>query len=477
MKFDPNKFIKGKKRKSTVCYPSPMVNDNYELWGYHFDETNYYNITETTEPSNYEMGGVKPVLLGHFYTQRPIEPTNELIGFYSHKELKMGRRVLGTYDYSKEFGHLKVVSSNEEVMPIDNNENKLQAVKIGKSDISFFDGEELLHTAKIQVVEMPSDEVELGALKVIKGETFYCYIDARPTFIDKDGKEADLEPVKLKIDLFSRNTGILESDIMLKKGAVIIGCGSVGSLVALELARAGVGRFFLIDMDILGYHNLCRHQCGIQDVGKFKTTAVKERILQINPTAQIITANKKIQEVDISLLESFCNKDAIMVGCADNREGDLYGNQYIAKPNGMPFISIGCWERAFAGEIFYCLPEGMPDYSDFVAALGETSGRVNANTHIYMGEVGSFEPGISADINFVTTIAVKMMLDLLNRDNDAYTQRLIHNLSQYTLVCNTNNPKIGGDMAEIFAYPLQVTTSIEVEYANQQEAEKTIDKE
>ena len=45
--------------------------------------------------------------------------------------------------------------------------------------------------------------------------------------MDIDGKEAELEPVKLKIDIFSRNTGILESDIMLKKGAVIIGCGSV----------------------------------------------------------------------------------------------------------------------------------------------------------------------------------------------------------------------------------------------------------
>ena len=37
------------------------------------------------------------------------------------------------------------------------------------------------------------------------------------------------------MDIFSRNTGILESDIMLSKGAIIIGCGSVGSLVALEL--------------------------------------------------------------------------------------------------------------------------------------------------------------------------------------------------------------------------------------------------
>lgn len=282
-----------------------------------------------------------------------------------------------------------------------------------------------------------------------------------------NGIKCESEKYQLKIDIFSRNTGILESDIMLTKGAVIIGCGSVGSLVALELARAGVGRFFLIDSDILGYHNICRHQCGIQDVGKYKTTAVKERILQINPYAEIHTSSKMIQEVSMDMIEPFCNPDTIMVGCADNREGDLYADVHLAKPHGMPFISIGCWERAFAGEIFYCLPEGMPGYSDFVSALGDTSGRVNANTHLYMGEVGTFEPGISVDISFVTTIAIKMILDLLNRNNEHYTQRLINNLSQYTLICNTNNPKIGGEMAEIFSYPLQVTTSIEVDYAEQ----------
>lgn len=465
MKFDPNEFLRGKKRKPTVCYPSPIKNEDLELWGYHFDETNYYNVVDTKE-SIIDMGGVKPTLLGHFYEYKPCNPLKELYGYYSCKDLKMGRKVLKTFDYARNFGRLTVTCSDENVISLDKTENKLNAIIPGKVEIKFFDGEILLASIFVEVVDDITKEVHDNYMKVLAGETFFCAIEPRPTFVDAEGREADLEPVKLKIDIFSRNTGILESDIMLKKGAVIIGCGSVGSLVALELARAGVGRFFLIDMDILGYHNICRHQCGIQDVGKFKTTAVKERILQINPTAQVITANKMIQEVDMSLLESFCNKDAIMVGCADNREGDLYGNQYLAKPNGMPFVSIGCWERAFAGEIFYCLPEGMPDYSDFVAALGEASGRVNANTHIYMGEVGSFEPGISADINFVTTIAVKMILDLLNRDNEAYTQRLIHNLSQYTLICNTNNPKIGGDMAEIFSYPLQVTTSIEVEYAN-----------
>ncbi len=370
-KVDINKFLKGKGRKPTVCFPLD-VNGSHELWGFYHAESNYYNIIslDGTDP---RMGGATPILLGHFYESKPDAPGADMIYGWRDKEGKVH-------------------------------------------------------------------------------------------FQTADGTECQLEGYSLQIDIFSRNTGILESDIMLKKGAVIIGCGSVGSLVALELARAGVGRFFLIDMDIFSYHNICRHQCGILDVGKYKTTALRERILQVNPRAEVRVSNARIQDVPLAEIEPFCSPDAVMVGCADNREGDYYAAQMLAKPNGMPFISIGCWERAFAGEIFYVMPEGMPDYEDFMATMSAASARVEANTHIYMGEVGSFEPGISADINFVTTIGVKMILDILNRDNEHYTQRLLDTLTQYTLICNTNNPKIGGEQAEIFSYPLQVTRSIVLNY-------------
>lgn len=310
------------------------------------------------------------------------------------------------------------------------------------------------------VAEKPDKKPEKGV--------FGYFNNDKLVFVDNEGKPCKIETYKLKIDVFSRNTGILESDMMLKTGAMFIGCGSVGSLAALELAKAGVGRFLLIDNDILGYHNLCRHQCGVKDVGKFKTQALKERILQVNPTAKVVMQNMQVQDVPLSVFDDFCDKDTIVIGGADNREGDLYANK-IAKEVGMPFMSLGMWERAFAGEIFYCLPIGMPDYSDFVWALGDTSGRVNQNRKFYTAEEdlakATFEPGISVDIDFVTIIAMKLAIDLLNRNNPDYTPRLLGHLTQYTLVCNTNNPKIGGDMAEIFAYPLQYTTSIEVPYS------------
>lgn len=466
--IDLNKFMKGK-RKPKVGFPRDKKSELTPLYGYYNEETNYYNVIPD-DVSTTEMGGVTPVLLGHFYPNEKYEFMSEdkISGFWDHKELKLGNKSLKEFPYSTSFKKIRVKSSDSSIVSVDDLTNKITAIGLGRCKIYIYDESISIFTFEAEVVDDIEKRVENGEKFFIK-EVFSIFIEDIAKFNTYDGKECELEPYQLKIDIFSRNTGILESDIMLKKGALLIGCGSVGSLVAMELARAGVGRFFLIDMDIMGYHNICRHQCGVQDVGKFKTTAVKERILQINPYAEVRTANKMIQEVSLDELGQFCNEDTIIVGCADNREGDLYADKMLAKPYKMPFVSIGCWERAFAGEIFYCLPEGMPAYSDFVAALGESSGRSIANTHIYMGEVGSFEPGISADINFVTTIAVKMILDLLNRNNENYTQRLIQNLSQYTLVCNTNNPKIGGNMAEIFSYPLQVTTSIEVEYANQQE--------
>lgn len=278
-----------------------------------------------------------------------------------------------------------------------------------------------------------------------------------------------IEYYNLVQNIFSRNTGILESTIMAHKCVFVLGCGSVGSLVALELARAGVGKFVLVDNDILEYHNLCRHQCSIMDVGQYKVYALAKRIKEINPTAKVFCFPTIAERVSKKIFDEHCKPgEAVLVGCADNRTADVYANS-IAASYKVPFISVGFWERAFAGEIFYWLPDSnMPCYK---CALGDGSGlsqRTSTNRRIYTTQEDlakvNFEPGISVDINFVTTIGIKLVLDILNLGNDGFTSRLLEHLEQYTLVCNTNNPKIGGEMAEIFSYPLQVTTSLKVNF-------------
>ncbi len=237
-------------------------------------------------------------------------------------------------------------------------------------------------------------------------------------FRSGEGRDCKIEYYSLVLDIFSRNSGILEANLMQNKCAIISGCGSVGSLVALELARAGVGKFLLIDNDVISYHNICRHQCGIQDVGKLKVHAVNERILQINPVANVGTVADIVERVDKNIFDEFVSINSIIIGCADNREGDIYANM-ISKIYQAPFISIGFWERAFAGEIFFTINDSHPCYKCFYKSIGaDVSARANTNRRIYTDQENleevTFEPGISTDINFVTTIAIKLILDILN---------------------------------------------------------------
>lgn len=287
-----------------------------------------------------------------------------------------------------------------------------------------------------------------------------------------DGKKLKVESYGLYQSIFSRNKGILETDRMAQKRVVILGCGSVGSLVAMELARAGVSYFLLCDADIVEYHNVCRHQCGITDVGDLKVNALSRKLQNINPNIKIIRFEGIVQNLPKSTLDEFCvANQTIFVGCADNRDADIYANR-ISIYYAAAFLSIGFWERAYAGEIFYHIPgKGMPCYECALGNGGNISARAQANHHVYSNQENTeglkFEPGISVDINFITTIGIKLIIDILNSTDPAYIPRLLNNLAQYTVVCNTDNPKIGGEMVEIFSYPLQVTTSLVVGYGHE----------
>ncbi len=282
-----------------------------------------------------------------------------------------------------------------------------------------------------------------------------------------NGKKIKVEVYSLYQNIFSRNKGILETDVMAKKRAVILGCGSVGSLVAMELAKSGVGNFLLVDPDVMEYHNICRHQCGIEDVGDLKINALTRKLKNINPKVNVISFEGVVENLPKATLDEFCKpEETIFVGCADNRAADVYANR-ISIYYSSYFISLGFWERACAGEIFYHIPnKGMPCYECALGAGSNMSSRVQANHHVYSNkediEAVKFEPGISVDINFITTIGIKLIIDILNSNNKDYIPRLLNNLKQYTIVCNTNNPEIGGEMLEIFSYPLQVTTSLVV---------------
>lgn len=63
----------------------------------------------------------------------------------------------------------------------------------------------------------------------------------------------------------------------------IIGCGSVGSTIAENLARCGVTKMTLWDFDKVENHNIVNQMFTQQDVGKLKVDALKNILTDINP--------------------------------------------------------------------------------------------------------------------------------------------------------------------------------------------------
>jgi len=97
----------------------------------------------------------------------------------------------------------------------------------------------------------------------------------------------------------------------------IAGLGGLGSNVAFALARLGVGHLHLIDFDRVDLTNLNRQQYLLRHVGMYKTDALKEQLLQINPYLDITTDCVKVTSENLKTL--FADAD-IICEAFDNAE-------------------------------------------------------------------------------------------------------------------------------------------------------------
>lgn len=93
------------------------------------------------------------------------------------------------------------------------------------------------------------------------------------------------------LNQFSRTQLLLGEENMnrLSEAKVaIFGIGGVGGYVAEALARSGVGSFVLVDDDKVCLTNINRQIIAThKTVGQYKVDVMKERILDINPKAEV----------------------------------------------------------------------------------------------------------------------------------------------------------------------------------------------
>ncbi|MCE1199894.1 MAG: tRNA threonylcarbamoyladenosine dehydratase [Marinilabiliales bacterium] len=96
--------------------------------------------------------------------------------------------------------------------------------------------------------------------------------------------------------IFQRTELLLGREMLNKIASskvIIFGIGGVGSWCAESLIRSGIQQLTLVDSDLICLTNINRQlQATTKTVGEVKTEALKNRLLEINPDAQILALQK-----------------------------------------------------------------------------------------------------------------------------------------------------------------------------------------
>lgn len=117
----------------------------------------------------------------------------------------------------------------------------------------------------------------------------------------------------------------------------IIGCGGLGSNVAMMLLRSGVGELSLIDFDVVEESNLNRQLYFQDQLGRPKTDALAETLLRIDPKAKLHLAQHKVTAEDLAELVGHTDVIVEAVDRADVKA--MIANVVLRDCGGVPLVS------------------------------------------------------------------------------------------------------------------------------------------
>lgn len=130
---------------------------------------------------------------------------------------------------------------------------------------------------------------------------------------------------------------------LLNRKVLIIGCGGLGSVSAVLLARAGVGYLRIIDRDFIELDNLQRQilfdENDIRE-GLPKAIAAKHKLEKINST---ITVEAMVEDVNRFNIEAILEKMDLVIDATDNFETRFLVNDACIKHH-LPWIYGACVE-------------------------------------------------------------------------------------------------------------------------------------
>ena len=227
------------------------------------------------------------------------------------------------------------------------------------------------------------------------------------------GEDPDRATRAVGDGLFARSEGILSRDLRRRR-ALVVGCGSVGSYMAEQLARSGVGAFTLVDPERVEPANLSRAAYRASDLGRPKAEALAANLLHVDPALAVDPRPVSVGELEPRALEAMVLEADLVVAATDDPAAQRALNRF-AYARGKPALFVGLYAGAHGGEVLATVPGRTPCYlcatrtrHGAERAGGRVSGEVDYGTARLRGE-----PALGADIQHVASAAVTLALSLL----------------------------------------------------------------
>ena len=138
---------------------------------------------------------------------------------------------------------------------------------------------------------------------------------------------------------------------------LLIGTGAIGSVLAEQLARVGVGEITLVDRDVLEPGNLARHACTMRHVGRPKALAVAQLVREAHPYAAVNVMHYALGSAPASaedraqLAEYIEKADLVIDATAEVGTQEL--TAHLARRATRPWLMIEATTGAWGGSVVH----------------------------------------------------------------------------------------------------------------------------
>jgi len=215
----------------------------------------------------------------------------------------------------------------------------------------------------------------------------------------------------MTLEPLARTEPIFGAEQAQARSVAIIGCGSVGSVAANQLARTGIGHLTIVDPDVVEPANLSRTEYTTEDVGSPKVDALAERIRSLTGTTTVTTHQRSLALVDCEQFAAELAGHDLIIAATDDPEAQAIAD-WAAHENGIPMVAIGLYAGAKGGEIFAVVPGKTPCYACVMGIRTGLDEELQRTRDYGTGRLEA-QPALGCDIATVTSIGVRISLSLL----------------------------------------------------------------